>query len=381
MGKKPYKIGFIGCGFIAEQQVKALQQVPEIEVTALAARHKENRESFIDKMGLAKNIPCFQDYHEMLAMDELDFVSISAPNRVHKEMLFAAAEAGKHVICEKPLANNLKDVDDMVEIMDKHKLKFAVYHEAAFYPENLFVRDFLAKRNSGMTRFAWLGAFAVGKWNLTPWRLDPEISGGGVVMDEGIHLCHLAKIFFGKKKPLRVTGFIDKLNQYESRVEDTGSMTFEFNSGFAQANTSFMPMIGREQNMRTYSQGFLTDDMSVEMIFKGSAEGVYSPVEKVLMTAQDGIQEYPMPDYAWPLAKNIDAFQRLYLDFIESVENDRDPYVDGKSARDATEMVMAVYESAARGRTVGLPLATDSPIYTKGALGIKDLETVTKLLD
>ncbi len=374
MGKTQFNLGIIGCGFIAEQQVRAMKMVPEIKIVGLAARRPESTASFKAKMELDDDVCCFQDYRDLLAMKGLDFVSVSAPNRVHREMLCAAAEAGKHVICEKPLANNLQDVDDMIAAMDRHRLKFAVYHEAAFYPENLFIRQFLEDEGIGATKFAWLGAFAVGKWNLTPWRLDPEVAGGGVVMDEGIHLAHCAKVYF-RKKAIRVGAFIDRVSQEESSVEDTGAMTFEFDTGMAQANTSFMPMIGRDQNMRTYSQGIITDSMSMELIFSGSAEGLYCPVEKVLVTKDSGVKEYPMPYYSWPLEKNVDSFKRLFIDFIDSVSNDRTPYVDGKSARDALEMVMASYLSAATGKAIPLPLDPKSPVYQEGVLGLKKLDS------
>ncbi len=373
MTKPRFNMGIIGCGFIAEQQARALSGIPEIKVCALADRHLEGAVHFKAKMGL-NDCRCFQDYRELLAMKWVDFVSISVPNRLHKEVLFAAAAAGKHVMCEKPLANNLQDVDEMIEVMDQRKLKFAVYHESSFYPENLFIRQLLEREGSGITKFAWLGALAVGKWNLTPWRLDPAISGGGIVMDEGIHLAHLAKFYF-RQKPVRVSAFIDRIGRQESSVEDTATMTFEFPTGIAQANTSLMPMIGRDQNMKTYSQGIITDSMSIELIFANAAEGVYSPVQKVLVTTAAGSTEHTMPAYTWPLEKNIDSFKRLYIDFMESVMNDRAPYVDGKGGRDAMEMVMASYASAALGKPVQLPMEPASPVYKEGVLGLEKLES------
>ena len=78
---------------------------------------------------------------------------------------------------------------------------------------------------------------------------------------------------------------------------------------------------------------------------------------------------------ARPLEKNIDSFKRLFIDFMESAENDRAPYVDGKSARDALEMVMASYLSGATGKAVSLPLNPKLPVYQEGVLGLKKIES------
>ena len=369
-----YNLGIIGCGFIAEQHVRALKMIPEANVIGIAAPHKEISKAFKEKMGL-KNCRCFLSYDELLAMKDLDFVSISLPNKFHREVLFAVADAGKHAICEKPVANNLKDVDEMIEIMDKKSLKFAVYHQSAFYPENLLIKELLEQEIFRTTRFAWNGAFAIGKWNWgkDTWRVDPSISGGGILMDEGVHLCHLLGIYFDHEKPMAVSASIDRLGKEWAPCEDTGVMLFEFPTGTAVATTGFLPLIGRKYNMKTYSQGIITEEGSIELIFSNGAEGIFSPVEKVLITTSKGVKEYSMPSYSGPLAKNVDSFKRLYLDFINCVNNDREPYVNGRSARDAMGMVMGSYESAALGKSVRLPMNKKSPVYREGVVGIKKL--------
>ena len=368
------KLGIIGCGWVAELHAQALHKVPEIKVVALADNEPGRIAKFKEKFRLHDCLE-FQNYKELLAVEDIDLVSISAPNHLHKEMLIHAAQAGKHVICEKPLANNLPDVDEMVETMRRSGLKLGVYHEMAFYPENLLIRKLLEEQAAGATRFAWLGAFALGKWVMTPWRVKAAHSGGGAVMDEGVHLAHLAKLYFGAD-PVRVSAFIDRLGAEESGdVEDVGSLIFEFPTGLTQAMASYLPAIGRDRSMRTYSQGIITDQLSVELMFGAAAESVASPVEKVLVTSSTGVTEYPLSPYQDALHKNVDAFRHLYIDFLDSIRNDRTPSVDGQSARDAQEMIMAAFESAATGRAVRIPMDTASPVYREGVVGIKQLES------
>ena len=380
--KTTYNFGIIGAGWIAEQQVRALSMIPEANIIGIATRHEETSSAFKEKMcneccACLSNCKCFTDYHELLEMKDLDFVSISVPSHIHKQVLFDVAEAGKNLICEKPVANNLKDIDEMIEIMDKNNLKFAVYHEGAFYEENLLIEELIEQDNFKETKFAWNGALAIGKWNWEEdtWRVDPDISGGGVIMDEGVHLCHALKVYFGHTKPIFVSALIDRLSKKWTPCEDVGTMVFEFPTGMAVSSISAQPLIGRGQNLKTYSQGIITENGGIEIIFRNNAEGVFSPVEKVLVTTSKGIKEYPMPNYSWPLEKNAHGFKKLYLDFIDSVVNNRKPYVDGRSARDAQEMVMAAYLSAALGKAIKLPLDKKSPIYTNGVLGLKKLNS------
>ena len=367
-----FHLGIIGCGWVAELHARALDRVPEIKVVALADSEPARMAAFKEKFRLE---PCleFQAYEELLAVKDIDLVSISAPNHWHKQMLIHAAEAGKHVICEKPLANNLPDADEMIETMRSGGLKLGVYHEMAFYPENLLIRKLLAEQAAGATRFAWLGAYALEKWVMTPWRVTAAHSGGGVVMDEGVHLAHLAKLYFGAD-PLRVSASIDRLGAEESGdVEDLGSLIFEFPTGLAQAMASYMPAIGRDHSMRTYSQGIITDRLSLELVFGAAAESVASPVEKIVVTSSTGVREHRMPPYEDALQKNVDGFRRLYIDFTDSVKTDRTPAVDGQTARDAQEMIMAAFQSAATGRAVPIPMDKVSPVYREGVAGIKQL--------
>ena len=113
----------------------------------------------------------------------------------------------------------------------------------------------------------------------------------------------------------------------------------------------------------------------MELIFGAAAESVASPVEKVLVTRSTGVTEHSMPPYQNALDKNVDAFRRLYIDFIDSLKNDRTRAVDGQIARDAQEMIMAAFESAATGRAVRIPMDTASPVYREGVVGIKQLES------
>ena len=368
----PFRLGIIGCGWVAELHARALRRVPQMKVVAIADSEPARMAAFKEKFDLRGCLE-FQDYEKLLAVEDLDLVSISAPNHWHKEMLIHAAQAGKHVICEKPLANSLPDADEMIETMRRSGLKLGVYHEMNFYPENLIIRKILEEEGTGATKFAWLGAYALGKWVTTPWRVKAAHAGGGVVMDEGVHLAHLAKLYFGAD-PVRVSASIDRLGAAESGdVEDVGSLIFEFPTGLAQAMASYMPAIGRDHSMRTYSQGIITDRLSMELIFGSAAESVASPVEKILVTSSTGTREHAMPPYQDALDKNVDAFRRLYIDFIDSVKNDRPPAVDGQSARDAQEMIMAAFESAATGRAVRIPMDAASPVYREGVAGIKQL--------
>ena len=112
------KVGIIGSGFAANLHVKAYQRCANAEVIAAAAI--DNLENFCQRNKIPK---CYNDYREMLEKEDIEMVSVCVPNYLHSEMVINATNAGKHIVCEKPLATNLEDCDKMIEACKDNKVK------------------------------------------------------------------------------------------------------------------------------------------------------------------------------------------------------------------------------------------------------------------
>src|SRR2546430_2395992 len=179
---KPVRVGLIGSQFISAIHAESLRRCGGAEVVAVASPTTAHVEVFAKKFDIPHR---FTDYREMLAMDELDIVVIGAPNDLHCAMTLAAAAAGKHVVCEKPLCLNLAEADQMIDGCRRAKVKLMYAEELCFAPKYLRLKQLL---DSGALGEATLikqsekhdGPHAGHFWNVNR-------SGGGVTMDMGCH--------------------------------------------------------------------------------------------------------------------------------------------------------------------------------------------------
>ena len=360
----------IGCGWVTQMHAEAYRRAPRAKIVAAADLSEERLAAARELLGITES-DCATDYRDLLARDEVDFVSISTNNHMHRPMVLEAARAGKHVLCEKALANNLRDADEMLRATESAGLKLAVYHEGAFYPENSLAKKILTEEWGCAPRTAWSDAWAIGKWHMPAWVNVPEIAGGGILMSEGVHLAHLNRFYFGED-PIRVTALMDLIDPQWAPVEDVAVCAFEFPSGVGSTRTSYAPAIGREETMCVPGHGIVAAEGSIEFVYPNGAEGPYSPADALLVRTKDGVRRYALPACPDPLEKNTRAFVALIEDFVDCVTGDDLPVVNGAIGRTAVEMVLAAYLSAATGRAVDLPLDPASPVYNKGVLGLVD---------
>lgn len=115
------KVGIIGLGGIAGAHTRALRQMPEVKITALCDIDEQALRKHVEELGA----PGFHDYHELLEAD-IDAVFICTPPSVHKDPAVAAAQAGKHIFCEKPIALELADADAMIQAAQEARVKSMV---------------------------------------------------------------------------------------------------------------------------------------------------------------------------------------------------------------------------------------------------------------
>src|SRR5690606_5112298 len=105
------KVGIVGSGFIADIHADAYRFVPEAEVVGVASPTPGKAKKFAEEKGIPQS---FEDYRDLLALEEIDVIDLCAPNYLHCQITLDAASAGKHVICEKPLCRTLEEADRMI---------------------------------------------------------------------------------------------------------------------------------------------------------------------------------------------------------------------------------------------------------------------------
>jgi predicted dehydrogenase len=192
------KVGVVGTGFIGPAHIEALRRLPDVEVVALAEITKELAEEKAAQLG----IPYGCTFDEMLAMQEIKSVHICTPNFLHFSQAKAALEAGKHVICEKPLSKDLAEAEELVKIAEKTGLVNAVHFNLRYYP---MVRQMKVMREKGELGqvFSVIGSY-LQDWLYFDtdynWRLEPDKSGDSrAIADIGSHLMDIIEYVTGLK--------------------------------------------------------------------------------------------------------------------------------------------------------------------------------------
>jgi predicted dehydrogenase len=265
-------VGVIGTGFIGPAHIEALRRLPGVEVVALADVDDATAKAKADSLGVAHS---YGDYRRLLARDDVQAVHICTPNYLHFEMSRQALEAGKHVVCEKPLAVEAKEASTLVELAAKKKLVNVVHFNIRYYPLMRQVKLMVEKGELGDI-FSVHGTY-LQDWLYYAtdynWRLEPKLSGKSrAVADIGSHWMDLVEHISGiritevfadfatfhktRKKPLKpVETYAGKILSPEDYAEipidteDYATVLFRFDSGARGVLTVSQVSAGRKNRL------------------------------------------------------------------------------------------------------------------------------------
>ena len=187
------KVGLVGCGFMGTVHANVYSVLEGAELVGVVDRDPSRASKFVEKWGSK----VFGSYSEMLADPAIDAVDICLPTNVHAEFTVQACEAGKHVMCEKPMALSVADADRMVDAAAKAGVKLMVGHCIRFWPEYEALKETVDSGSLGSllsANFTRYGAFPA--YTVDQWAADPALAGGG--MDMHIHDTDFALYLLGK---------------------------------------------------------------------------------------------------------------------------------------------------------------------------------------
>ncbi|MCC6365459.1 MAG: Gfo/Idh/MocA family oxidoreductase [Bryobacterales bacterium] len=221
---KPVRWGVIGVAKIAVRKViPAMQKSALTPVMAIASRELGKAEAAAKELGIAK---AYGSYAEMLADPEIDAVYNPLPNHLHVPLSMEAAEAGKHVLCEKPISLNVEEVKKLMEVRDRKGVCIGEAFMVHTHPQWLRVRELVQSGRIGALRSAW-AHFSYYMTDRSNVRNVPEWGGGGL-MDIGCYPIHCSRYVFGEE-PRRVIGALDYDPQM--KVDRLTSAILEYPSG------------------------------------------------------------------------------------------------------------------------------------------------------
>ncbi|MDP4094509.1 MAG: Gfo/Idh/MocA family oxidoreductase [Bacillota bacterium] len=270
---KPIKLGIIGCGIAArELHWPVLKEMTDkFEIAAVCNHTEEKAKSFSQMVG---NVPYVLDYNEILNMKDIDAVDIILPIELNFETVKAAMKANKHIIVEKPLASNLKDAENMVELEK-------TYPKVAMVAENFRYRKAVEKAGNYMASGKIGKPYAV-FWNKfdkvdkvtnlyanTSWRINHKYPGG-FVTDAGIHNIAALRDLLGD---IKGTGIFTKSANPELGQIDSMSLQFSSPQDISGVVNLFFSSDGYKENTLKIlgTQGCITIDGDVLTVSKGDS--------------------------------------------------------------------------------------------------------------
>lgn len=341
------KVGIIGSQFEADIHACAFKIAPEeAEVVAVASPTPGNAAALAKKY----NIPrVFTDYRTMLAERDIEMVTIAAPNHLHAEMTAACAKAGKHIVCEKPLATTIEEGERMIAAARQHGVLLMYAEELFFTPKYVKAKEMADAGAFGKVHLVKQSEKHFGPHSA--WFWDVSKSGGGAFMDLGCHGIAFCYWFLGRPAIKSVYCQMGTfVHTDKTQGDDECLCILNFSDGAVGfVENSWARRGGMDDRIEVYGDAGVT----YGNLHMGNALPTYSEngygyaVEKAPTTKG---WTYPVFDELW----NYGIPQEM-VHFSRCVRGKETPQATGEDGLVVLEALYAGYASAAEGRKIDLP--------------------------
>ena len=245
---KKKKLGYalVGLGRLSTNQLApALQKTSDSELVGIVTGSPEKAEQWQAKYGISKeNTYNYRNFDQIADNPDIDVVYVVLPNSMHQEFTIRAAKAGKHVLCEKPMAITSQEARTMIEACDEAKVKLAIGYRCQFEPHNLECMRIAREEEFGPLKYIDAGfGFRFGDYpwgDLRRWRLEQEYAGGGALMDVGVYALQACRYLTGQE-PLSVMAREIKNDPVKfAEVDETLLWSMDFPNGVvANCSTTY----------------------------------------------------------------------------------------------------------------------------------------------
>jgi predicted dehydrogenase len=354
------KVAVIGTGSIANAHMDAYVRTfkGRCQVVALADIYEDKAVALKEKFGIECRIS--RDYHDLLDQD-IDLVSVCTPPYTHAEIAIAFLRAGKHVLVEKPMASSLEECDLMLEAAAESGRILSVIGQNRFRDPIMKLKRLIDTGLAGkvvhaqVDSFWWRGHCYYDLW----WRGTWEKEGGGCTLNHAVH--HIDMLQWMMGMPDKVTAVMSNTSHDNAEVEDISIAILSYGNGSLAQITSSVVHHGEEQQLI-----FQTEKARISAPWK-----VYASISK-----ENGFPERN-PALEEELEKTYQHFPDLPYtghagqidDVLKAIESgSHKVLVDGREGRKTLELITAIYEAAATGQSVKLPLTRDNLFYSREGL-------------
>lgn len=356
MNQKVIKVGIIGCGGIANgKHMPSLKKVKDCEMVAFCDIVEERAIRAAKEFGTSE-AKVFTDYKELLKLDEIDVIHVCTPNRSHSFITVDALEAGKHVLCEKPMAINSAEAKKMLDAAKRTGKKLSIGYQSRFRPDAQYLKKEAESGRFGDIYYAKATALrrrAVPTWGVF---LNEYEQGGGPLIDIGTHALDLTLWMLNNYKPKYCVGTAyHKLNGMKDQANawgdwDPEKFTVEDSAfGFIEMENGATIVLESAWALNSL------DTREAVTSFCGTLAGADMNDGLRINGVKHNTQYVEKPDFSvGGVAFNdgakgesaADAEERLW---IEAVRNDTEPVTLPEQAYCVTRILEGIYESAKTG--------------------------------
>lgn len=339
-----FGFGVIGCGVISDVHLKAIQAIPDARLVAVC----DTREDAARAKAAEYGCDHYTSHHELLARDDIDVVNIVIPSGLHAKVGIDAAKAGKHVICTKPLDVTLEAIDALIVAGEENNVKIAGAYQLRSYPVYLRIKEALDQGRLGRPLYAnaFVPWYRTAEYYSDGWHGTKKLDGGGALMNQSIHYIDLLLFLMGHAR--KVAGFVAALGHDHIEVEDIGNAVVLFETGahgVIQGTTC--TYVGKPASFEVHgTKGNVIVEADEVRLWEVEGE----PLERTEAPAQ----VTAVADPTAGLERGIGAHIAQIQDVIDAIREDREPKLNGREARRAVELILAIYESSETGRVIEL---------------------------
>jgi predicted dehydrogenase len=348
-------VGIVGCGMISRFHARALQDIPGTRLAAVMdqvpAAAVKMQEQVQQELKIKFDI--VPDLDALVKRKDVDIVIVTTPSGNHMDPSVAAANAGKHVVVEKPMEINLERCDRIIDACDKNKVKLCTIFPSRFGDANVELKKAIVagrfgKLTLGETTCKWWRSQEY--YDQGGWRGTKALDGGGSLMNQAIHNVDLLLWMMGPVT--HISGFTDMLAHQRIEVEDTAVACLRFKNGalgVIQATTSVWP--GWPKTIAIHGdKGSAVIEQDDLVRWQFNPESPDDDAIRARFAQKTGASGGASD----PSAISHVGHARQLTDFVQAIQSGRPPAVDGREGRRAVEVIVSIYQAASTGRLVEL---------------------------
>jgi UDP-N-acetyl-2-amino-2-deoxyglucuronate dehydrogenase len=336
---KTWKFGIVGAGLIADFHARAIVDIPNAKLVACCDKISAKAKALSDKY----SCQAFESYEDMFDGAEIDIVTIATPSGLHKEPAIAAAKAGKHVICEKPLEVTLKRIDAMIDAHKKAGTVLGGVFQNRFTDAQCVLREAINSGRFGTITYAgvYVPWWRSDKYYQDSWHGTWKLDGGGALMNQSIHMVDmLCDLMLSVES---VQSFTAKLGHPQIEAEDIAVAVLRFTTGalgvIYGTTASYPGQFKRFEITGTKGTAiYLEDSLPIWQFADEKPEDEKIREKFGQVKGQGGVAD--------PAAISHQLHTRNFKAFIDALEGGKDFVLTGTEARKAVELILAIYKAA-----------------------------------